>query len=336
MPAIENVARAIFGQLSSALGARATAVAPVLATIPSGAVLPRNTYFVPVVDGRLMEHWLFKVAANPATLAQDGSGGDWPLDTVTPRNVALVSNLGGARYNLPAGTVFRIAEDPIANVPETITTSAPATGGADGVVRDAHFFEDLTPSQQQADIFGARLGTFPALVLVWESSDPADGLTTGVGQGQTRAGRGKRFFRESFSLFVVSSSQASDTSRRSLGLRIMEACTELLTDHVSNVDGEPLSTLGGLKVLTRARVARSASAYVYAVRFSVTRTWKASEARTFSPWDFSRVVGELPGHAAPEPTAVLPIPDVKVSMLGDWTTSAGAPWSTSTNRPWRT
>ena len=212
MSRIAVLARALLSTVAPITGTRATTTLTVVATTP-GATLRRNEYLYPVVSGAIREHEPWKVAANPATLLDDGTGGDWTIAGSPGTEVELVANVGGAQHNVLPGTVFRWADGTPTGLSATATATAidGGSGGTEGAVKQVRFYEHFSDATQQRDYLGAKLGLFPALLLVWLSSEPADGIGTGLAQGRTRAGRKRRIFRESFLLFVISSRNRSDT-----------------------------------------------------------------------------------------------------------------------------
>lgn len=298
---IEQLARAVFGALAPITGHRATGTVRFSALAGAAPVqVPKNTYLRPVVGGALREDLLFKTTADftiAAGTIEDG--------------LPITSNLGGARHNLAAGTVFRF--DPVpAGLGMNAVLGAPMTDGSDAgsLLRSLSFFEDLDASNPSADIFAAMVSV-PGLMLTWQRSEPAEGAMAGLGQGQNRASRSAKFFREYFVAYVVVGRLESDPARRKQGLLISIAVSRLLTDRMMNDDGESLSSVGGgVDVTSRARYRRDENRLIYAIAFRVNQTLeKAPDTRFFSPWERTRFRGSLPGNEAPEPTAPIEIVD---------------------------
>jgi hypothetical protein len=305
---IERLSRALFAQLSPITGVRATGTMTVTAGEADAVVSP-NSYLLPIVGGQQRDDLLFKVAPNPDTLA---SGGHWPVAAGTSASVGIKSNIGGARHNLAAGTGLRF--DPRLGDFEPLgIVDADLTDGADTaqLVKRVAFFEDLDSADPGKDIFAAKLGEYPALMLNWIESEPVDGVTAGLRQGATRGGRKVRFTRESFVLYVIVGRLGSDSIRRQEGLLVMQAATGLLTDRQQNIDGEQLSSVAaGVEVNQRNRLRRGERHYIYAIRLRLNQTMTPIDERSFVPWIRTAYAGTLPGHEAPEPTADLLVVDV--------------------------
>lgn len=303
---IEQLSRALFATLAPLTGVRSTGAVTV--TSLAGAEpwqLPKNSYLRPVVGGQMREDLLFKTTD------------EWTVDPATTEaGVLITSNLGGARHNLPAGTVLRF--DPVPEGFERdVTLDAEMTDGsnAQALVRSMAFFEDLDSANPEKDIFSAMLST-PAVMLVWQQSEPAEGAMAGLRQGSNRGSRTVKFWREYFVLYVVVARLASDTARRQEGLVISQVITRLLTDRMQNDDGEQLSTVGGgVDIIGRSRYRRSERHYIYAMRLRVNQTIeKAADPRVFQRWLQTQYVGAVPGGEDPEPIQVLTVVDATDPM----------------------
>lgn len=309
---IERLSRAIFAQLSSLTGVRATGQMLVTAVPGAGDMAIRpNTYLLPIVGGQMRDDLLFKVAANPDTL-----GGEWTVPAGTTGLVGVKSNIGGARHNLAAGTELRF--DPrLVDFEPLGTVVANMTDGADTaqLVKRAAFFEDLDSSDPSKDIFAAKLGEYPALMLNWLESEPAEGVTSGLRQGSSRGGRNVRFTRESFVLYVIVGRLGSDSIRRQEGLTVMQAASGLLTDRMRNIDGEQLSAVGaGVEVNQRNRLRRGERHYIYAIRLRLNQVMVPIDERVFVPWVRTAYAGWLPGREPPEPVEDILVVDGSVLM----------------------
>lgn len=290
MNTLVDLAHAYLAQLHPLTGTRGTGAVTATAT-GADVEVPRNTYLVPVRDGAAMYHWPFKTAGNPATAQPHNQGGEWTV-TGAGTQVTIQSNVGGKWANLKAGDVLRW-EPPIAGLEPTVTVTADFTGGDEGSIKEVRFFEDLETSRQASDFFDAKLGRFPALLLIWFRSTPVEGRTTGMSRGGSRAQSGVTLNFEQFAAYVITSRLDADPRRRREGLDLMAAVSGALTDVGRNLDGELLASAGSVEVLERARFARGPSAYVYAVTVRSAIALCRQDTRTFVPWLRSRYVDIL-------------------------------------------
>ena len=295
---IERLARSMMAQIQPLTGNRASGVVTMKAVAGQGdQILKPNTYLIPLEQAGALNHYLLKVARNPATVGPHNTGGDWTVtEAGTP--ITLISNVGGERYNLSAGTKIQFAQ----NTPglENFDTAdmvadADFTGGTNGPIKRVVIFEDLETADRARDFFDAKLGHYPAVMFVWQSSAPEEGRSTGASRGSTRAGRKTTANRETYNIFVISSKGQSDPIRRRVGQDIMEDITGLLTDNNRNRDGELLASKGnGVEINARGRVARGPNSYVYSITVRLTVIFQAIEARVFNPWLITQYQDLLP------------------------------------------
>jgi hypothetical protein len=208
--------------------------------------------------------------------------------------------------------VFRW-DPPLSELAAECSLVADITDGADKSdhpqVNSAVYYEDLSSSRVQDDLFKGRLRTLPALLISWDGSTPLEGRASGANQGSTRPEDTVRIFSENYRMFVIVSEYSSDKRRRGNGLRVVQALTRLLTDQVQTRDYETLCNLGSLEILSRSRFSRDERHYVYTIPLRVNRSMKRLEERTFTPWLKTRTQAALPGRPAPEPTGSLTIVD---------------------------
>lgn len=311
---LEQLARAVIGQVSPLSGTRGTGRVLVLNDTSDDVVLEKNMYLLPNVGtlGELADDLVFKTRPNPATLQTHGQGGAWTIPANDSLEVDIWSNLGGARHNLPAGTVFRW-DPPLSGLGPTVTLVDAITDGAnkpDAPRLDSLiYYEELDSARIAKDLAAARITT-PGAFLIWEQSTPAEGRTAGVNQGATRADTERRFFAESYRIFLVVSDQTSDRERRGSGVRLMQGVTRLLSDQQVTSDFEQLTGLGGLEITGRSRFQRSERHYVYQVAFRLHRVIRRLDTRSFIPWLQTHIVATAPGRTAPEPTTPIVMADV--------------------------
>lgn len=285
---IEFLTRALMAQLTPLTGLRATGNARVVSTLPN-VTLPANAYAVPIVDGQTHEELLVKVAHNPATVREHLQNGEW---TITPagETVTFQANNGGALWNMikPGSRLLFRPEVPGIE-PRAVVLDPGFADGTVGAVKQIVSFDELGP-QRAIDIFKAKLGSFPALVLAWVSTQPVEGRTAGITQGATRKRRGVRAYFENFTLYVVTSHSESAEQRRREGLYLMQAARGVLTDRHRNDDGELLSVLGtGVEILSSVGAPRAEGSWVFLVTFRCVTTESRIDSRTFMPWERTRI-----------------------------------------------
>lgn len=314
---IEQLGRSLFGQLSPLTGTRGTGQVTVVNSTGSAIVLPKNMYLLPVkgtIALELADDLVFKTRANPATLREHGQGGDWTIPANSSLAVGIWSNLGGARHNLPAGTLF-YWDPPLVGLPPTVTLLANITDGVDKpddpVIQRAVYYEQLSAASLQSDLHKGRLSQLPGVILTWEQSTPLEGRASGANQGSTRPYDTVRIFAENYRLFVVVGSYQGDKQRRSSGLVLMQAITRLISDQVMTRDYETLCNLGSLEILNRQRFTRDDRTYVYSLAFRLNRSIKRLEERDFNQWLKTREQATLPGRPSPEPTSPIELVDVE-------------------------
>jgi len=313
---LQLLARALIAQMAPATGTRATGTMSVTAPAGGGDLtLERNTYMMPVVDRELRQDWLFKVGPDPSTLNSDGTGGDWLIpDGTTVGGIAILSNVGGLRHNIPAGSLLRF-DPPVPGFDpdEPPFVEAELTDGNDSaaLIKRVNYFEDVSPADVAQDFFAADLPVFPAVAVVWESSEPLEGRTAGASQGSTRLKRGTRAFRETFAIIIAAGQHSSDKKRRHAGLTVMQAISRLISDRKCNDDGETLSTMGaGAEINGRGRFVRQANLYVYTLSVRLNSVLQGIDSRAFNDWLTVNLEQALPGREAPEPTTPLTVVDI--------------------------
>lgn len=300
-------------------GTRSSGPVRVKNTTGAAIALPPNTYLVPLIQGlgsaQIDPNQLYKVGFNSATAGPHKTGGAWTIPTGgSGLAVTIVSAIGGLRQNLPTGTTLRF--DPaVAGLEPTVLVESPGLAGgldptAPGGLLSAAFYENLGPSQYQ-DIFAAGLSRFPALLLTWLGSDPAEPAVAGLAQGSTRVARGRRIFRETLVGSVIGSNVESDARRRAEGLETMAWLTDLWSDRMRNDDGEALSMAGGgVEVTSRRRQIKDPRYYIYDLALAANIVVTRSDSRTFNDWTKTRIVEQTETQAGQK----LKIPDITEPM----------------------
>lgn len=298
-----EVARDLMAAAQPTTGTRATGKVLVRAKPGKTVLLPGNWHLLPVVNKAAREELLFKTASGPNRAKypegkrkkqdpNEPDAGTWWKVTEEGVLVDIISVIGGQRHNLPAGT--KLMFDPVSlDLEPFAEVQAPGmSGGVDpnwlGGCQSMVQFEQLGAGSASLDSFRAAVNKFPAVVIVWDGSEPADGTTqSSLDRAQTRVGPGQSLFKERFNLFVLASRNDSDHMRRNEGLKLLDDLTFWLTDRME-VDGQQFSTPAGLQIVSRARVAGDSSGfqqmYVYLLQLTATSTWKRYDAREFNPW----------------------------------------------------
>jgi hypothetical protein len=290
---IVSTGRALLSLLQPITGNRSTGTATVRAVPGPTAVLPRNAYAVPIVAGAARWERMLKVAKNPA---QDD--GHWDVAAGgTP--VSMISMVGGAEMNLAVGTKIRWwptldGIEPVSTLTVAATGATEPTGLA--ALKQVAFFEELRPNLTGAaqDLFRSMVTQYPAAVLTWETSDPADGSAIDMtANTSARVGRGIFLYQHAWDLFIISSRTDSDPQRREEGLAIVEAVTELLQD-ATTADGEVFSNPNGVRVVRRQRQMVSPNFYVYRIGLVTVAAMRATERRSFHDWVRTRLDIDTP------------------------------------------
>ncbi len=297
-----ELARDIMAAINPVTGTRGTGKVLVKTKGKTPVYLPRNWYLMPIVNGAVREELLFKVGQGPNhAIYPDGKRKKSSVDepdaeswwVIQPGGtlVDIVSVVGGIRHNLPKGTKF--AFDPHnpnleieAVLQNAITDGAEPThfGGCKSVVQ----FEQLNAPTASLDAFRAAVGKFPAVIIVWDGSEPADGTTqSSIDRGRTRVGSVSQLFKERFNIFVLLERLDSGQIRSAEGLKLLDDITYWLTD-LQAIDGEIFSSPTGVQLRGRARVAGDSAAYqhvyIYMLQISVTSCVVPYDSRTFHPW----------------------------------------------------
>lgn len=285
-------ARAILATIQPVTGERATG--SVLATATGAdVVVPRNSHLIPVVDGQLKPEWQFKTDAGPLAAPNKNS---WTV-TSGGTSVDVLSVIGGVRHNLAAGTVLRW-DPPISGLAPTVTVEAPGlAGGADptffGGLKAAVMHDAFGAPAASLEAFRSKIGALPGLILIWQSSEPADGSTvSALGRGGGRMGQNNMLMVERY-LAVILTNRVDDAHfRRSEGLEALDEVTLWLTDR-NMVDGMCVSSPGGVQITNRTRLQGPRTIYqeldVYALSLAITRTYTRHDARTYNDWLLTRM-----------------------------------------------
>ncbi len=281
MSFIVDTARALMAVMQPQTGTRASGTATITTT-GANATIPMSAYAVPIIDGRQRADLAMKVGPGPN---QDES---WTVDGGGV-SVDFISNLGGARHNIDAG-MRMVFDPPLAEI-SSIVVDADFAGGQDpdffGGVRSMVLYEQLSGPSKGLDLARSSIKAFPAVMLAWHDSEPADGSSVAQTYREARVARTTTMYKETYLVSVLSSRAESDHVRRAEGLHIMEQLSLLLTDR-KDVDGVPFSNPSGVMVRQRYRETGPQDLYqkfyVYNVLLSVMRPFEQIDSRTYNPW----------------------------------------------------
>lgn len=295
---IIDLGRGLLATLASLSGVRATGQVQVRTSSGNPGSLLIGNYLLPIVNGQLRQDLVFKVPPNAdkstSVTVPGGAGGA----------VNIVSNLGGVRHNLPAGTKF-LFDPPLPGIePDAELLPSGTAGGVDPsgllAIREGVLIETLAGPLTGMEFFRSTLkGMFPAVVLQWLDSEPADGLATStLARGNSRAGEGSQLYAEEWMLTLIVSKAESEPVRRAQGLRLLGEVTGLITDRQS-IDGVVISHPSGAQIRRRGVLSGLPrdvyQAYqIYQVELAVTGNYERSDSRTYA--DLLRFKLDAPKH----------------------------------------
>jgi hypothetical protein len=261
---ILRTARAIFSLLSPLIGDRSTGAITARAT-DADVQIPRNSYLVPV--GGALDTMVLLKTTEATTVTAAGTA------------VSVISAFGGGAVNLPEGTRLRWVPgiegvDPTAEVATTLSGGGQAEGF--GIARSLRLYEQIRAGSIEEDTAKAKAHLFPAMVLFWDGSDQAEGVS--------RVGAK---YRENWVLSVIASRGESDDLRRAEGLHVLQEARALLVGRHA-VDGESFSAPPGIEIGRARRLATRSSSYVYTLAFTTVSTLEKRDDRVFQPWLVTR------------------------------------------------
>lgn len=245
---VMDTARGLLALLQPLTGTRATGKLLVKAQAGRVVTIPRNRYLYPIVNSKARPDLLFKT-----DLAPDDCGKQWVVDD-GGGEVDILSNIGGARHNLPLGTKF--AFDPPAPYAQPLPELSQATvGGVDAVgfgsLKDAVVYESMEGDHALA-LRRSMTKAFPAAVLHWMAILPPEGSTSAHAGGMRRKGEWRYLYALKYLLTVVSSRADEDNHRRHEGLVIVDRIFGLLPGR-SAVDGQSVSNPMPVSILNAQR-----------------------------------------------------------------------------------
>ena len=283
-------ARAVLATLQPVTGLRSAGVLGMRAKPGKTFQVQANTYFMPIKEGRLRQELLFKAMEGPN---EDDS---WTIDDSGTAQIALMSNSGGVRHNLPDGTSFNPAT-PIDDLVLIGTDAPTAVGdfvqGEDAPdycgIKDLAIYEQFDGPAFELDLRRSPLQKFPAVLLAFQDMQPADGSTIAqTDQQSTRAGSTTKLYKVTYTLSVISSKVEGDGRRRQEGLILTDTIMQLLTDRHEADAGECLSNPGGIQIRQMVRESGPQDVYkkfyIYTILMSCMVTLAQIDLRSFNPW----------------------------------------------------
>ncbi len=285
-----DTGRALMAALQPLTGKRAAGQIR-LRTKPGVQItLPRYTYWVPVIDGQRHTSWLFKATAGPN---KDKS---WTVNDSGASVITVMSNIGGMRHNVPAGTTFQPdipIDDLVLSGVDTPVAVAAFEGGTNPAdycgVQDMAMYETFDGPALTTDLHRSPIDRFPGILLAFQDFQPADGVAIAQNnQMAINAGTDKKFYKVTYTISVITTKGEGDMSRRQEGLIIADAVAQLLNDKHAGDQGECLSNPGGMQIRQMVREDGPQPIYkkfyIYTLLVSAMTLLQRQDFRTFNPW----------------------------------------------------
>lgn len=314
MSTIVNMARDLIACMAPMTGTRASGTATVTTVEGEDVRFDKAVYLTPVVSGKARPDLVCKVTANP-----DEEDGHWDTDS-DGVSIGIVSNIGGARFNFPAGTRFLIdPDDPDVSKVVSIVADAQFTGGIDstrfGDLKDIVIFETMQGNISTA-IARSAVKAFPAAIITWMDTDPSDATTLSTSRG-SRTDGATVMYTEMFKISIIGQRSDSDASRRMEAMAVLEEASALIQDR-SMVDGSVFS-VPGIQIRKRGRESLPTQFYqqfyVYNLTACLQRTIERREHRSYGDWNTSVIDGLAMQRPALEGQGdLLVVDDVTVEM----------------------
>lgn len=286
MSTIMKGARALLATIAPVTGHRAGGIVTMCAT--AGTVnVPKNTYLIPIQNRQPQVDLLVKVETGP------NADKSWTVAVAPGTDVTCVSNIGGARHNLTINTPMMI-DPPIVGIASAVV-KANWVAGTDPTgqeaINSACLFENIQATLGEY-LSKSPTTAFPALVLAWGGSDPADGSSTSTLSQRGRGGTDSRLLQDTFLASLFVSRFDSDALRRSDGLALVERLSALWQDRRS-VDEQIFSGPPGTVVQRRSRASGDGEFYkrfhCYQIALSVTRLLQREDTRTYYDFDHALI-----------------------------------------------
>ena len=287
MSQVGSMMRNCLAAIQPLTGDRSSGVITVTA---SGAdvTLPLGTFAYPVIGGQVQTDRIFRADTGP------NSDKSWTV-TAAGTDVDFVSNVGGEKHNVADATSF-VFLPPLAGVASAVSSGA-FTGATNptfyGAVKETFVFEHVNGPAQQIDLERMKLRGTPAVIIVWNSSEPSDGVTTSSNNpGAHSRGTFSSSFRELFSIVIVVKKSNSEAARSEEGLYILDQIARYLNKR-SSIDGCLISAPSPILVQARNRVAIPKEPYqrhyIYSLTFSAENAYTMIDDRTYNDWNIANI-----------------------------------------------
>jgi hypothetical protein len=245
--------------------------------------LSPGAFAVPVVKDCRMDDAELVVKPNTAT-----ADGTW---TVTQAGIVVpVESLqGGEQVNLDAGTACQWGPDDTIALNDAVVAAGGLVGGSAyddfGMLAQFKNYKDLGRQPDSKSFFAAKLGRYPAAVLSWSSTTPADSSNAyDIGSDSTRAGKTTRMFVHGFELMLITARLSSEDYRRREGDVIRDRCVDMIQDRMVWRDLPLCSGPKGLQISDARLLAVTDSAYIDVIRFGAMFGKRRKDWMTGNPW----------------------------------------------------
>jgi len=287
MSQVGSAMRNCLAAIQPLTGDRASGVITVTAS-GSDVSLPLGTFAYPVIGGQVQTDRIFRVSAGP------NSDKSWTI-TAGGTAVDFVSNVGGEKHNVADATQF-VFLPPISGVASAVGSGA-FTGATNptfyGAIKETVVFEHINGPAQQIDLERMKLRGTPAVIIVWNSSEPSDGVTSSSNNfGSHGRGTFSSSFRELLTIVIVVSKSHNEAVRSEEGLYIMDQIARYLNRRQS-IDGCLISAPSPILVQSRNRVAIPKEPYqrhyIYSVSFSIENAYTMTDDRSYNDWNIANI-----------------------------------------------
>lgn len=257
-------------------------------TVP--VLLHPGTFGVPIQGQSRLDAAVVKVERNP-----DRPDRCWEV-TSSGTNVN-VTTLQGGEHTIVEGSTTIQWDPEIAGIEAESELVSPGLAGgttstATGAIKEVLTYKDLGTRPEAEDFFRSGLSRFPALVICWSATTPADGsITPGIGHDGVRVRHGTRLFAHHFDLMVCTSRLSGSDLRRREGDILRDLLLEQLTDRGAWRD-LVLSGPKGIQIVDARLAQMSPVAYVDVIRIAATLAIARREERTWHPWEKTRYMAD--------------------------------------------